>query len=328
MPPVGLAEHVIDADSFADDDPYWSAEELASFSMHPGNGRVLNIRPGPSDTTPVEGYLKDAGYCLGRLPITRDPSNLPLAAATFGPALIYLTLEEPSALCLAALESLACDEKTRDIPLVALIPEYAPASIIDEAYSRAGCDFFRLGATQIELLARTHLLIRLRSALPGNIDNMTTLERPIPEAANAPVGSRLDLRDPATQAYTPTYLRHRLPTEAARAHRYGRPLTLVAVRCPDAAYSDETACKLARRLEENSRDVDLVARYELDLFVLLLPETDTVGAQVVQERLHAAFIEDKVNARIGCAHLGDANSESVHTGAALLQRACALADDP
>ena len=44
--------------------------------------------------------------------------------------------------------------------LVALLPADADTQVVDQAYSRSGCDFFRLGATDIELLARTRLLVR------------------------------------------------------------------------------------------------------------------------------------------------------------------------
>lgn len=313
---------LLTGDSSPGDNPYWTPEELASFATHPGSGRILNVRPGESRDTAVESCLREAGYCLGRLPITRDPSHLPLAAATFGPDIIYLTLEKPLHLCLSALETLAADEKTKAIPLVALVSEYAPSSVIEEAYTRAGCDFFRLGATEIELLARTHLLVRLANREPSQ----PVHQRPIPEAANAPVGARLDLRDPRTGLYTHTYLRHRLPTETARALRYQRDLSVAVVRCRAAADSNDVTRHIAKALRDSCRGVDLVARQELDLFVVVLPETDAEGSLTVRERIEDGLASLSVEYAIGMAHLGPSSSDSAFTAEALLQLASQRAD--
>ena len=300
-PPVGRQESAVTAlPTRSDDDPHWSAQEIASFAIHPGSGRVLAVRPGGPEETAVEGCLREAGYSMGRLSLTREPSHLPQAAATFGPDVIYVLVDRATGLCLAALEALANDPLTQSIPLVALIPEYASSAVVEEAYSRAGCDFFRLGTTNIELLARTHLLVRLSA----RARNEEPAAPPIPEAANSPGGARLDLWDPQTQAYSATYLRRRLPSEAARAFRYSRDLSLVTVRCPAASRTD-VAAALSHRLHQTCRNVDLVARLQDDLFALLLPETGAEGVATVIGRLNVLLEEMEVEGYVGCATLGE-----------------------
>lgn len=274
---------------------------LASFAAHPGSGRILNVRTGDPHDTTWEASLRGAGYCLGRLPLGRDPSNTPSAAATFAPDVVYVVLTEPVEPGLRTLEVLAQDPKTRTIPLVALIPPNAEAGLIEQAYLRSGCDFFRLGsATEVELLARTHLLVRLAKR------NATAPlhQKPVLEAANSPTGSRLDLRDPTTGSYTGTYLRHRLRIETARALRYQRPLSLAVVRCPAAAGSDDHARAVAHGLLESCRSVDLVARIEQDLFVVVLPETDAEGAGFVRQRIEGSLRPLSLPFAIGMASLG------------------------
>lgn len=299
------------------ENPYWTQEELASFTTHPGRGRVLHVRPGEHRDTAIDASLRDAGYCLGRLPLTRDPSHLPLAAATFSPDLVYVTLGQPTSLCLTALETLASDEKTKMLPLVALVSEYEPSSVIEEAYSRAGCDFFRLGATEIELLARTHLLVRLANREA----TQPVHQRPIPEAANAPVGARLDLRDIRTGTYTATYLRHRLPIEVSRALRYQRDLSVVVLRCSEAGLSHEVARQVAQALIESCRGVDLVAHHEPDLFAVVLPETDTEGSEILRDRIEAGLEGLPYTFGIGIAHLGSKSTDHVFTAESLLRLA-------
>ncbi|MEM6290156.1 MAG: diguanylate cyclase [Myxococcota bacterium] len=305
----------------AAESPFWTADELRTFSSHPGRGRVLHVRAGASEAVPAERCLEEAGYLIGRLPITRAPAHLPTAAATFGPDVIYVTLDQPLSLCLGALEVLANDPKTKSTPIVALVGEYAPSGIIDEAYRRTGCDFFRLGTTEVELLARTHILVRLGTHAdePGR-----ARDRPRAKDANQPVGGRLDAKDPVTQVYTPTYLRDRLPTEVARAHRYSRPLSVLAVHAPAAGQRDAIASRVARQLAGTCRDVDIVARYNRDTFVMLLPETPEDGAETLRARLAKGLGNDGIKAGLGASTLG-AGEGAAYTGGALVNAALARA---
>ncbi len=306
---------------------YWSADEVAAFSANPGVGRILDVRPGGVVKSAVEQCLKDAGYCIGRLSITRDPTNLSLAAATFDPDVIYVTVGQPLSACMQALEGLSGDPKTRNIPLVALIEDTTEGRVIEEAYTRSGCDFFRVGATQIELLARTHLLVRLSAA---NRDGRSVAlhEAPMAEAANAPGGERLDLQDPATGVYTRTYFRHRLPIETSRAFRYQRDLSLVAVRCASAGKRDDVAVTVAKIMGEVSRSVDIIARMEPDLFLMLLPETGVEGTEKVHRRIGEELTTRNLEHAVGYATLGANNDkgDGPHTGAGLLQSAILAAE--
>ena len=301
------------------DDPHWTPDELASFVYNPGIGRILSVRASAPGDSAVEQWVREAGYTLGRLPVTRDPSHLPQAAATFAADVIYLAITQPLDLCLNALEVLSSDPKTQSTPIVALVPDYVSSKVIEEAYTRSGCDFFRLGATQIELLARTHLLVRL-SARHG-LDAALSAA-PIPRAANDPMGSTLELRDPETGVYAPTYLRHRLPIETARAHRYQRALSIIATRAQSAAASEENAGKVARSLQRACRNVDLVARLEPDLFLVLLPETDHPGAEIVVQRITDDLEAQTIEHQLGLATLGGEGEHAAHSASELLHLAC------
>jgi PleD family two-component response regulator len=288
-----------------------------------GTGRVLTVRVGSSSDA-VDRCLKQAGYRVGRIAVTRESSHLPQAAASFLPDVIYVSIDEPTDACIDALEALACDPRTCELPIVALLPRTIDDAVIEEAYSRSGCDFLRLGGSHVELLARTHLLVRLSTRALG-LGVSAVGVPPRMEVANDVAGTRLDLRDGATGVYSATYFRHRLQQEVARAHRYQRPLTLLAVQCPAAA-KDAGAGRLATVLGDACRNVDLVARLEPDLFAVLLPETDVERCTPVVERIVADAMAQGLQCQIGRAGLGSAGDDAAYSAGSLLRLACARMD--
>ncbi|MFN3430189.1 MAG: GGDEF domain-containing protein [Candidatus Sericytochromatia bacterium] len=87
-------------------------------------------------------------------------------------------------------------------------------------------------------------------------------------------------------------LLERLHQEWAIARRYGLPLSVVLVR--RAALLDEPAGRRAeaavpvvQALKKLVRDVDLVGHYRTDdSFLLVLPQTDAAGGQLLADKLH------------------------------------------
>ena len=316
-------EQLADTDGSALDTAHWSAEELAAMSSLRGSGRVMTVRPGHGRDR-IDACLRGAGYRVGRLAVTREATHLPQAVASFAPDVVYVRLQRPVDACLDALEAIATDPRTLDLPVVAMVDEATPATVIEEAYTRSGCDFLRLGGSHVELLARTHLLVRLSSRAFG-------LAMPPPPqrdpgfAANAPTGARLDLRDPITGVYSATYFRHRLQQEVARSHRYQRPLTLIAVRCTSAS-DDAIAARVAAVLFEVCRNVDLVARLDPDLFAVLLPETPLESSVAVTARIVEQAGAGGLDCTTGAAGLGGSDGHGAHAAPALLRLACARAD--
>ncbi len=90
------------------------------------------------------------------------------------------------------------------------------------------------------------------------------------------------------------YFQTALGKEIERATRYGRPLSLLMLdldhfkRVNDEyghPRGDAVLVELARRLREQVREVDTIARYGGEEMIVVLPETDLGGAQVVAERV-------------------------------------------
>jgi diguanylate cyclase (GGDEF)-like protein len=108
---------------------------------------------------------------------------------------------------------------------------------------------------------------------------------------------RLSLTDPLTGLSNYRYLRESLRREVERASRFRRRL---AVLCLDLdrfkkindtyghAAGDAVLAEFARRLRAEIREVDFAFRQGGEEFVVLLPETDAVGASILAERLGTA----------------------------------------
>jgi len=90
----------------------------------------------------------------------------------------------------------------------------------------------------------------------------------------------------------------RLQQELERAERYGRPLAALMIDVDDLKLvndqlghplGDEVLSALSRVLGRNTRSADIAGRMGGDEFLVVLPETDVVGAAALAERLLSDF---------------------------------------
>lgn len=105
----------------------------------------------------------------------------------------------------------------------------------------------------------------------------------------------LSLIDPPTGVFNRSYMDEHISQEIKRAYRYERSLALILVgvnRFSETVaefghFSGDVLLKrTAECLTESIRkDVDWIARYGEDAFMVVLPETDTAGAMIVAKRL-------------------------------------------
>jgi diguanylate cyclase (GGDEF)-like protein len=105
---------------------------------------------------------------------------------------------------------------------------------------------------------------------------------------------RLASTDGLTGVYNQRTFQERLSQEIARAGRYNRPLSVLMIDVDHFKVYNDTYGHpqgdivlqgLARLLQEMSRTSDTVARCGGEEFAIILPETDSVGAQTIAQRL-------------------------------------------
>ncbi len=108
------------------------------------------------------------------------------------------------------------------------------------------------------------------------------------------------ITDELTGAYNYRFLRVALRRELRRALRFQQPLSVLMLDVDHLKdYNDryghlrgsEVLKRLAETVRSGIRDIDLLAKYGGDEFLLILPHTDKVGAHVVAERLRAKVAE-------------------------------------
>jgi RNA polymerase sigma-B factor len=114
--------------------------------------------------------------------------------------------------------------------------------------------------------------------------------------------SRQTVIDSVTGLYNREYFIDRLEEEFSRAVRYNHPVALIFARFELKNSSGGASClrtdsvltKLADTVRVSARKVDVVARYDDDVFALILPHTGTqaeVASKRIQDRLSGLDVE-------------------------------------
>jgi len=142
------------------------------------------------------------------------------------------------------------------------------------------------------------------------------------------------ITDELTQVYNYRFLRQTLELEVQRAARYRHWLSILMIDVDHLkAYNDrfghlagsQVLKSLARVLRTATRDIDLIAKYGGDEFLIILPHTGLPGAQSAAERLRAAvaatpfspLTAGEMTCSIGIAAFpGDGRTPEVLLGAA------------
>lgn len=112
----------------------------------------------------------------------------------------------------------------------------------------------------------------------------------------------LSFKDPVTGLYNRRFFMIRLEDEISRYRRFGHPVSVVLLDLDGFkavndklghAVGDDTLRDVARVLVENSRGINVLARYGGDEFAVLLVEADRAGARDYAERMRALLAEHR-----------------------------------
>ena len=115
----------------------------------------------------------------------------------------------------------------------------------------------------------------------------------------------LSITDPLTGCFNRSYLNERLTLELTRARRYRHPLSVIICdidhfkkindnyghQTGDAVLKEFAAIMMASIRDK----IDWMVRYGGEEFLIILPETDTSGTQILAERLREKITEKTFN---------------------------------
>jgi diguanylate cyclase (GGDEF)-like protein len=119
--------------------------------------------------------------------------------------------------------------------------------------------------------------------------------------------------DAVTNVFTRSFLRDLLQGEISRAERTNRPLALLMCDLDNFKQvndryghlmGDYVLSQVAAILKSTVRGCDYVVRYGGDEFLIVLPETDERGADIVRQRIRRRVAEWDQNNRVGDLPLG------------------------
>ncbi|CEP36828.1 MULTISPECIES: GGDEF domain-containing protein [unclassified Halomonas] len=168
----------------------------------------------------------------------------------------------------------------------------------------------------------SHLLCIVLSSNMTNITQVAKyseqeVERRVIERTAELVATNLHLtylatHDGLTETYNRRHLLDLANTEFKRAARYGLSLCVMMLDIDHFktindeqghAAGDHMLKTLAHAMRSTVRDWDLLGRYGGDEFIIILPETDIQGAQVIAERLSNTLQSARLSVSIGIATL-------------------------
>ncbi len=180
-----------------------------------------------------------------------------------------------------------------------LLTAYADLADLSESINRAKLNF---------LLTKPWEAADLQSAVTMALRNFETLQE------NAEL-RRLALNDALTSVANHRYFWERLESEHSRAHRYGRPLTLIMADIDDfKKYNDEEGHQrgdevlrqVAQCLDKHKRNMDTVARYGGEEFAIILPEaTRPQGIEIAARHLKRCLEQTGISLSLGVASFPD-----------------------
>lgn len=147
---------------------------------------------------------------------------------------------------------------------------YVNDELIDERVLRDG-DFIKIGRTIFKFLSGDNI----EHAYHEEIYRLTTI-------------------DGLTQVYNKRYLMETLEREISRAHRYGRPLSIIMFDIDHFKHindeyghlaGDYVLKEMASTIKARIRREDIMGRYGGEEFVIVLPEIDHYNAVVFAEKI-------------------------------------------
>jgi len=250
----------------------------------------------------LKSHLEGAGYQVSAF-ADGESCVAFLQAGGALPDLVLLDVVMPGMDGLEVLGRIKHSGHTAYLPVILLTAQGEVSDRV-QGLDKGADDYIAKPFEADELLARVraHIRIkRLQDALAAQNTALETANRDKAvllselEAKNAQL-AELAQTDPLTGIANRGHIEHFLADEVERARRFGHPLAVGMLdvdhfkRINDGfghPFGDRVIREVARILAETVRQVDKVGRYGGEEFLMVLPDTELQGAQILAERVRA-----------------------------------------
>ena len=161
-------------------------------------------------------------------------------------------------------------------------------------------------------------------------------EEVITQKIEAELNRELSLLDPVTEVYNRRYARIILQREAKRVSRYGSTLALMMVDITGFRRVNESLGhtggdvalhQIAHLLQSKIRNSDIIVRFGGDEFLLILPEGQKEGVELLAGRLRQSIIDWAPTAGLGDFGLRFAIGTGYFTSECKLDEILSIAED-
>jgi diguanylate cyclase (GGDEF)-like protein len=242
--------------------------------MHQRRPKVLILDDDPSITDLLSEILKGEGYDVMA---SNSPKDVLFLARQFLPDVLLLDIMMPELDGFDVCEFFKRDAQLKFTRIVVLTAR-------DDRECRVRC--YKAGADLF--LPKPFEVDELRQIVANYAETKLARERSIQELQN------MTLMDRATNCYNRHYMEKRISQELKRMQRFRRPMGLILVHLDNFksinvhygySFGNEVLKDVSVAILQELREFDLLARYNEDSFLILLPETPDQGARAVSSRI-------------------------------------------
>jgi diguanylate cyclase (GGDEF)-like protein len=186
-------------------------------------------------------------------------------------------------------------EKTRRLPIIFLSAIYSDSFHIFKGYHSGAVDFITKPFPPEILIGKVQFFIEIykqQRKLEETIRELEQTKRIVLEQNRLLV--QLASQDPLTGLSNRRQLDDILKKELERSRRYGGPLSLIMLDLDHFKnvndtfghdFGDHVLREFSIRIAACIRETDMAFRYGGEEFIILLPETDMDGAEIVAEKI-------------------------------------------
>lgn len=280
--------------------------ETPLYEVNARRARILVLDDNEIDAAKIQSTLQQDDDEIIVASSVEEAQSL-LRAERFDLVIVSLRLREQDALRFCG--QMRANEATRHTPIL-VVAEDDDTDRLAKGLDLGINDYLIKPMDRQELLARTRTQIRRQRFQERLRDNY---ERSLAMA----------LTDSLTGLYNRRYLTTHMAALIERLTENGKPLAVLMFdidffkQINDSfghAVGDEVLVELSRRVVQNVRSVDTVARLGGEEFIVLMPDTDETVASTVAERLRANVAKDPFRVR---GADGEALQITISVGAAM-----------